>query len=129
MKIGATNNNTVSFGSFRVVMPAVKNEQETFRTLLKEIVKVYPETQIKHDKSKRTGGYVRRTIYSIFNITGKNEKEENQIMAAFATAGFQLLEGVKKPVDRVIEGFAALFNPVKIVKENAKQATTLNIAV
>lgn len=51
MKIGSTGNNNVAFGSFRVVMGSEKVERETFGMLFKEIKKVYPETQIKHDQS------------------------------------------------------------------------------
>jgi len=121
MKIGSTSNNNASFGSFGVVMPAVKSEQETFGILWKGIKGVYPETQIKHDQSQRSIGFIRKTIYTIFNITGKNEKEENQVAAAFATAGFQVLKAVKKPVERAMEGIATLFSPVKLVVDNAKK--------
>jgi len=128
MKIGSTNNNNASFGSFRVVMSANKNERETFGMLFKKIKKVYPETQIKHDESHKAIGFIRKNIYSIFNITGKNEKEETQVKAAFATAGFQIMDAVKKPVERVLAGIVALLTPVKIIAENAKQTKGLNIA-
>ena len=89
--------------------------------LFKEIKKVYPETQIKHDQSHQAIGFIRKTLYTIFNITGKNEKEENQAAAAFATAGFQVLKAVRKPVERVKDGIAALLNPVKLVANNIKK--------
>ncbi|HBG50132.1 MAG TPA: hypothetical protein DDW90_11695 [Cyanobacteria bacterium UBA9971] len=121
MKIGSTSNNNASFGSFRVVMGSDKGERETFGMLFKEIKKVYPETQIKHDQSHQAIGFIRKTLYTIFNITGKNEKEENQAAASFATAGFQVLKAIRKPVERVKDGIAALMNPVKLVANNTKK--------
>lgn len=125
MKISSSQNNYASFGSFSVVVPSVKSENETFKLLYQGIKKVYPETQIKHNQSKQTIGIIKRTIYSIFNITGKNEAAENQMAAAYATAGFQVLASTKTTMERVAAGFKALLTPVKIVAENAPKLNTV----
>jgi len=127
MKTGSTSNNNAAFGSFRVVMPAAKSEQETFKLLYNGIKKVYPETQIKHDESKRTIGFIRKIIYTIFNITGKSEQAEAKMAEAFTAAKFQVIPAEVTPKDRAKAGFKALISRSSEIAENVEQTKKLNV--